>query len=351
MSSKLLTYCLVFFFSITNCVEPHEFKPEETNRYLVIDGRITQANEVNRIKLTLSTVYSTYSSARPIVNAEINLVNSKNESEYFIEEGEGFYAHYGNSVKIIVGETYHIEMTYGQKKYRSTPQTLPEPLIQDSISFKTGQESEVNNSGNLVTYENINIFVHTPINVQGENSYLRWKTKETWSFGEISCGPLHIPKTCYMTGKLNDDEIIIYSSDAITGNYLSNKLVAIKRILDRAEFIEKHIFSVYQYTITKEAYEYWEKAVQIANPSGDIFDLPPAQFSGNVYNVDDKDEIVLGYFEVAGKSISRIPLYKPDILPLTITSKSRLCRTRDYAYACCNCLVLKNSSTVRPAYW
>lgn len=351
MSSKLLTYCLMVFIATTNCVEPYGFKPTETVFHLVVDGGVTQADDINRIRLTNSTQYSTTANARAIENAEIKLLNSKNEFEYLIYEEDGYYAHCGESIKIEVGESYHIEIKIENNTYRSDPQTLAMPIDPDSITYEIGRKIEINTIGNKVTFDNINIFIHTAINTKGENSYLRWKTDEVWSFAEISCGPLHIPKTCYMTGKLNADEILIFSSEEITGTYLSNRMVANKKILDRAEFIEKHFFSVNQYTISKEAYTYWEKAVQTANPSGDIFDLPPAQFSGNVYNVNDEDDIVLGYFEVAGKSTIRIPMYKADISPLTITSKAYLCRRREYAHACCNCLTIKNSSTYRPDYW
>lgn len=351
MSSKLLTYCLLFFIATTNCVEPYDFKPTDNNAYLVIDGIITQANEINRVRLTNSTAYGTNTIAKPIENAKIKLLNSNNESEYFIEEGDGYYAHYGFSLNIQVGETYHIEISIGEKKYQSIPEKLPEPIVPDSVSFKLGYKSEINTYGIEVSYENIDVFINTPINVDGEKSYLRWKTNESWSFTEIKCSPLHNPKTCYMTRELNEDKFFIYSSEAITGTYLSNKFVANKRILDNVEFIERHYFNVEQYTITKEAYAFWERAVQIASPSGDIFDLPPAQFSGNVYNVNDKDEVVLGYFEVAGESIKRILLYRDDIHPITITSKDYLCRRGSYVGACCQCLVIENSNSTRPDYW
>lgn len=351
MSSKLLTYCLMIFIATTNCVEPYDFQPKEASFHLVVDGGVTQADDINRIRLTASTQYSTTANARVIENAEIKLLNSKSEFEYLIYEEDGYYAHCGESLKIVVGESYYIEIKIGNKNYRSDPQTLAMPIDPDSITYEVGHRIEINPNGNEVTYENINIFIHTPINTNGENSYLRWKTDESWSFTEKQCNPLIIPKTCYMAGKINDDEIFIYSAEAITGTYLSDKLVAYKTISDRVEFIERHYFNVHQYILTKEAYDYWEKVVQIAHPSGDIFDLPPAPLSGNVYNINDKDEIVLGYFEVAAKSIVRIPLFRSDISPFAVPTKNYICWRTDYANVCCNCTAIESSTTERPDYW
>jgi hypothetical protein len=351
MSSRVLIYCLIVFISTTNCVDPYDFKPKEAGEYLVIDGRITQSDDINPLKLTMSTTYATSTNARPVENAQIKLVDSNGASELYIEEGDGIYIHCGNSLQVHVGGTYHLEIEIGNKKYQSIPQTLPEPVQADSITFKVGYGSEVNEYGNEVSFENIDIFINTPINVNGIKSYLRWKSEESWSFTEIKCHPLHNPKTCYMARDLSTEDIYTFSSDAISGTYLSNHLVAKKRILNNVEFIETHFFIVNQYTLQEEAYAYWDKVIQIANPSGNIFDLPPAPLSGNVYNVNNEDEVVLGYFEIVGNSTTRIPLYQPDIKPITITSKDYLCRWGDYVDVCCNCLNLDLSTTERPDYW
>ncbi len=351
MPLKLLTYCLIIFISTTNCVEPYEFKPKEAGNFLVVDGGITQVDDINRIRLTTSTKYGTTTSASPIENASIKLVNSNKEFEYFINEGDGYYAHCGDSLKVEVGDSYYIEIDINENKYRSDPQTLPIPIDPDSITYKINYRSEINTIGNEVTFENIDIFINTPINIKGEITRLKWKVDESWSFTERKCSPLHNPATCYMSRKLNSDEFIIYSSEAITGNYLPDKLIGYKKILDRVEFIEKHYFNVHQFTLTEAAYDYWEKMVKIANPSGDIFDLPPAQLTGNVHNINDKDEIVLGYFEVVAKSTVRVALYRSDILPLTVKRKGYLCAVGKYVPACCACLVLDISSTDRPDYW
>lgn len=352
MQVKFFTYILLILIASSNCVEPYDFVPKEAGSYLVVSGGITQSDGINRIRLTMSTPYGSNTNARIIENAEIFLIHSKNDSEPFYYEGDGYYAHYGATIIATVGESYHIEITIGNERYLSDPQILPSPVVPDSVSYSVGYTTSINEFGNEISYGNIDIFINTPINLQENTSFLRWKVDEAWMFTELRCSPLAPPKTCYMKEDLEQERIFIFSSNDISADYLSRKLVAQKRLLDKAEFIEKHYFNVLQYSLTKEAHEYWEKVVQLANPSGDIFDLPPAALYGNVYNTKDKNEIVLGYFEVAAKSTARIPLYQEDIRPFTITSKEYLCSWRgDYAGICCNCLALENSTLVRPDYW
>lgn len=349
---RFLTYILLIFISNVNCVSPYDYEPKEFGSFLVVSGGINQLDKVNRIRLTWSTPYQTNSNARAIEGAAIILVNSKNESEPFYYEGEGWYAHYGTQVQVIVGESYHIEIELLGDHYRTDNQKVPEPIVADSISYRAGYKDFINNNGNAITNEIIEVFINTPINAGNETSYLRWKVDESWSLAERSCNPIAIPKVCYVESPLSIDQIFIYSTENISGSYLPEKLVAEKINPRSIEFLSRHYFSVHQLSIDKQTYEYWDKVVQLANPNGDIFDLPPAPLQGNVYNVDNKNEKVLGYFEIAGKSTVRRLLYKDDIKPLRVRDKNYLCSYwGGYAAECCNCLLLEDSSLERPEYW
>lgn len=339
----------------TNCVSPYDFDAEKGGTYFVVSGGVNQLDETNSIKLSYSTKYGTNSRAQPINDAQVVLVNSRNEKEEFYFQEEGVYVHYGLQVPVLVGESFHIEIECSGKNYRTDPERVPEPIVPDQLTYEVGYATAVNTIGNEVTRENIDIFIDTPININGERSYLRWKTDESWVFTEVQCHPLSIPKSCFMYRKLETERIFIYDSEGISGKYLEQRLIAQKTIDDKVEFIERHFFNGHQYTLTKEAYAYWKKVVDLANPSGDIFDLPPAPLPGNVYNIDDQRETVLGYFEVASKAIARVDLTKPDLRPFIIPTQNYLCSNygprTNYDEACCQCLVLPNSSTERPDYW
>ncbi len=349
--NRLITYGFLMLFMSSNCVEPYDFVPGKAGNFLVVSGALTQADEINRLKLSWSAAIGNSAVENPVESAEITLFDLSGDSELLINEGGGYYGHYGSIIKPVVGGSYYIEVAYGTRNYRTSPQVMPEPIAPDSVNYVVGWATELNSLGNEVTYENIDIFVNTPINQGGVISYLRWNVDESWSFGERKCHPLHNPKSCYMTSRINDNIMYLFSGDGIEGNYLAGKKVVGKRISDRVQFIEKHFINVNQYTMSEEAYAYWEKARQLSYPEGSIFDLPPAPLPGNVYNVADPDELVLGYFEVSAKTISRLELYQSNLDPFVVPSKDYICYVGDYTSACCECLTIKNSSTTIPDYW
>jgi len=336
--NKLITYGFLMLFAATNCVEPYDFIPGKAGNFLVVSGTLTQTNEINIIKLSKSTAFGSNAAENPVETAEVTLFDSSGNSELLINEGNGYYAHYGYIVNPVVGGEYYIEIAYGTKLYRTAPQVLPDPIVPDSVSYEVGRIVKMNSLGNEVTYDNIDININTPINQKTNVTYLRWNVDESWSFGERQCHPLKIPKSCYINNIVNDNHIYLFSGEGISGKYLFGKKVVSKNILEMLEFVEKHYFNVHQYTLTQEAYKYWERAKELSNPAGDIFDVPPATLPGNVFNTQDPDEIVLGYFEVSAKSIARVALYRSSLAPITVPTKEE-------------CLLIKNSTTIRPAYW
>ena len=72
---------------------------------------------------------------------------------------------------------------------------------------------------------------------------------------------------------------------------------------------------VKQYALNEEAFTYWSKLEEMNSDQGSLYTQQPYQTRGNLRNVDDEDETVLGYFLVAGISEKRIFVDRPNSLP------------------------------------
>jgi hypothetical protein len=117
-------------------------------------------------------------------------------------------------------------------------------------------------------------------------------------------------------------------------------------------FHEKHYFTTYQSSITKEAHEYWRKVDILANQTGSIFDTPPAEIKGNVINVKDTQEKVYGYFQAANQTQDRFYLLPSDFpFPLLMKSCTYDLSIIEYPSRCLDCLSVRNSSYNRPDWF
>lgn len=92
---------------------------------------------------------------------------------------------------------------------------------------------------------------------------------------------------------------------------------------------------------------------ELVNNTGSVFDTPPAPIRGNIQNVNDPDEVVLGNFEVANVKLTRIYTTQADV-PFFIPEVCTYSPTRrldDYPKTCLRCSEFENSSNDYPVWW
>ena len=70
-------------------------------------------------------------------------------------------------------------------------------------------------------------------------------------------------------------------------NYISERLPYLKY---------KYSLLVRQHSLSKEAFRYWESLRDQQEEDGGLYETQPIASGGNMYNVDDDTEQVLGYF-------------------------------------------------------
>ena len=89
------------------------------------------------------------------------------------------------------------------------------------------------------------------------------------------------------------------------------------RFINRNNYIISHRYSllVKQFTISKEAYLFFEKLKSFSGEQDAFSQTQPGFFSGNVFSEDNLDEKVLGYFDVTSVTTKRIFFNYVDFFP------------------------------------
>ncbi|MEM9675880.1 MAG: DUF4249 domain-containing protein [Bacteroidota bacterium] len=347
-STSLFT-CLILFSS--GCIEPITFTPEEPIDLLVVDGRIDQSTGPYVLRISRTSTFGT--PPIPVLDAQITIYDDQGQQEDYTFVRPGVYQSNGDIVRGEPGRSYYIEIIVDEQIYQSRPQTMPQLIRADSVYFETEVETIVLEEGTITEDRFINVYVDTPTRQESQNAYFRWLSDVNYSVREPLCGPLHSPKSCYITDTTNTQDIILFSSENTETSQLSRFLVATDDTRPQYAFFARYYINIYQLSMTQEAYEYWEDVRIIANQEGTIFDPPPAPIPGNVYNTNDQDETVLGFFEATAIDTVRTFIQKGDLAPLPISDfcASALESQPEDPRACCECLLIDNSSTERPDYW
>ena len=335
------------------CLEPFFFEVDENfKKSLVIDGIFTNSDEISHeVRISRAAEFG-IKVGEPELGASVSLSWSSGNATYD-EVGDGLYILPADVIGRS-GETYQLRVTLSDgSTYESQPQLMPESTTITDLSLSWEREIVEQNTGVSRPEGVINLFVDSDIgDLNGPRPLIKWLVIEAFSFPEMFCGGLHQPKTCYKEFALSSRSFFLFDGNQTDESVIEDVLVGQKRELSNVEFSGLHYFSVIQQTVTPEAFSYYSRINDLVKQEGTVFDLPPAAISGNVYNVDNPDETVLGYFEISGATIARISVLPSEFKSETgLNEPCNIFLRHRWIPACCNCFNIEGVTTERPPYF
>jgi len=342
MMRKILSLALMFLMS---CIDPINFKHNEQKEHLVVESSFTNEAGLNYVRLIYAQPYA-YPYDKSENNAVVFVSGSQGEVYQFANERSGYY--YPSSAEAtygIIGHTYTLTIAVNGKTYQSAPVTLKEPVPIDAVHFEidqqeyafAGQQEKQEYAGYrvLVDYED-------PAGVQ---NFYRWSFVSQF---EVITQPLdHLdnrgrsdPKLCcaHCWVKENEEGFTVTDDRLTDGGKVVNQdvlFIPFERYLQ-----VRHKLKVYQHSLSEDAYNFFRMMEQQKGSTGTVFDPPPAEIKGNMFNVNDKDEQVLGLFNASAVSVKEVVIASHDIdYPVST-----------FIFAD-DCLVIPGATIERPVDW
>ena len=335
---KILVKAIGISLITAACVEPISFESNPAGNQLIVNGKITNADGPYEVLLNKTAQNAPF--PVPMSGAQVTLYNERGQQDLFLEQESGLYRT-GKLIQGQPGDTYYIEIVLADgTTYRSLPETMPGAIGQDSAYYEVVKEEVVSESGILFEDRVVKVYTDTQLPAEASSLYLKWEVQSVYSVTTKVSSPLGDQIVyCYFYEYPNAQDILLFNRQALSeGNKLQRQWVATREV--DYSFLERHYFNVIQSSITRRAYDYWDQVRQLSNRTGSIFDTPPGLAKGNVYNVDDAEEQVLGYFEAALVDTARFFLNRRNI-PFNIGSTCQ----------CNQCYELPDFTYDRPGYF
>ena len=303
---NLLFYILIFL--TLSCEEPYNPDFKEQESFLVVDGILTNDSGPVTVILSRSTPVD---SARfiPEKGAVVKIF-SDNGLEYFLQEYEkGIYIS-EPEFKGEIGKAYKLSVkTSDGQVYETGYQIMKQPVNIDSFYYK--RELYSSPSGNDAQ-DGYRFYVNA-VSENENNYYLMWRLTETYEYNSVyKIDYIYIsglyefsnPDTLYTCWKTADiNTIKTFSSNQNEAIY-GFPLTFVSK--DTKKLSIGYSLELKQYSISESAYNYWHALEDMNNQSGNLYSQQPYQIKGNLVNQNNPDEVVLGYFTVAGSSKRRI---------------------------------------------
>ena len=315
MKRRLIIIFIIVMTAAESCV--YRFNPQIDGKggYMIVDGDII-IGEISKVRLGYS-----WSLVDTLLSQNEEQMQILNQSKMHIEDNRG--GHYDNiqqGARSSVGYfdmreadpslEYRLVIENANGKYVSSWGKSIAPGQIDSLSF------QISSDFNTMS---IQVSAHSSDPVP---SYYRWKVEETWEYHAreraiykyiYTGGPdgkvVPLPDSesvfrCWLSDSRS--EIMTASTQDLTENRLGkHRLYTIGNRDQRISVCYQP--KVTQMRIPEEEYRYWEQLNTNGDDVGGLLSPEPTEMRGNMVNLDNPNELVLGYVSVV--SVTRATFY------------------------------------------
>ncbi len=303
----LYIYIICVLAVITSCKEQYAPEISGINKnILVVDGFINIGADSTIVKLSRTVVLNNKNTANPEIGATVSVETETNQAIFLTEVRKGVYAI--ESLNLGQANKYRLRIkTNGGSEYLSdfVEAKIAPPI--ESVSY------EVKGNG-------VEIFVNTkdPTN---KSKYYRWEYEESWIFfskynsqyiwrGGATLSVREPHEAIYQCWGNSPSSIVLTGSTAKLEQDVVSRQPVIFIPSTSEKLSEKYSILVKQYSLTKEAYDFWENLKKNTENLGSIFDVLPSELTGNVHGLTNKNELVIGYVSAGSIQKQRIFISK-----------------------------------------
>ena len=308
---KLRNVCYVLVFTLLCCKKPYNPPPTSTNNsYLVVEGVINLSVDSTVIKLSRTVKINDSVAYKPVLGATVSVEGEKEfDSRLDDIHNNGHYFTY--AINLPTTQRYRLKIVTqeGTTYLSDYVEAKPTPPI-DSIGY-------------TITNDILNLYVntHDPAN---KTHYYRWDYEETWAF-HAKYPSIYVldPVSNSIVARRSDQMIYNCFGNDVSSNILLtsteklSKDVVYQGPLTQIPLTSEKIEKVYsvllrQYAVTQDAFNFYQNIKKNTEQLGSIFDAQPSQISGNIHNVKDPKEPVVGYVSMTNVRAKRIFIQQAD---------------------------------------
>lgn len=310
-------------FTLFSCIDPYDPGLKLTANVLVVDGSVTDLPERQKVKISRSQVYSGRSATAPLPGARVEIVVNGNtvipltenrEIRGLYEAPEGFRGQAGNSYQL------RFSLADGQR-YESTA----EPLVVAPRIEKVYDKFDAKGIANAekTVFSPAHLLYVDVQDPASERNFYRWN----WTLWEsqvwcASCERGIFIQTNAFTGDgfcQSDRTLPVgnvfdytcispcwdifqgYELNLFADNFSNGKTI-VGRLAAKIPYYQAQsaLVEIRQQGLSAGAYQYYRLFETQTQTVGGLADTPPAPIVGNIRNVANDQEPVVGYFSASG---------------------------------------------------
>lgn len=301
---------------LQSCTEVYVLQTETFESALVIEATITDEYKFQEIKLS-RTYRMEEDGSTPEINAVVYITDSNGNQYDFSVHDDKYISH--QKFQALPTITYQLHVvTADGKTYTSTNEKLTSLTSIDDVTATDAYNSKgergvqihvkSNDPSNDTQYyryifeETNKVIAPQWANKMGKVTWFN-PIPTSWPYGELTMIDWpYEAKTCYTTE--NSKEIILLNTSTNVSNTTSFPIRFIK--VTDYKIAHRYSIKVTLYNESLAAYNYYDALRKISTNESILSQNQPGFYIGNIHNISNPKEKVIGFFDVSHVTSKRI---------------------------------------------
>lgn len=289
---------ILLVVAVSSCIDPFNPQIEENQEVLVINGFITDRSGPHQVVISRSTPYNDPSYV-PVSGCVVTVEDETGQMVEYIEISPGVYEVNLEPGFLKVGKSYALyAITSEGNEYRSDYESMFYCSTIDSIYYEVVERPTTDPD---LIINGVQFYVDVKGTSETAPNY-RWIGIETWMYTAPFFADF------FWDGAIWDytSDYTCYRTDTVRGFFTASTRYLSKNQLNRkslhyvsnetTRLSMKYSVLVEQHSLSDPAYEYWDRMESQTSGGGGFYESQPSSAIGNIYNVNEPSEKVLGYF-------------------------------------------------------
>ncbi len=315
----------LILLSLNACIDPYDSNFGQNNKVLVVEGLLTNdLQNPDTLKIQYSYYLDGYVYKKPIAGTKASIVTSTGQETKLVSVGtEGGFLPPAN-FRINATEKYTLKFSLGDgNNYESSPQQMLQTPAIDKVYDVFNPTSKLSNDGKTVSSNN-EVFVDFQDKV-GEKNYYMWRYTHYERLEYcITCDPntlYKVPSQSCVKNQFNYQRNPAYDYQCL-GNcfsiFKSTKANILSDITSDGRLVKGKLVAqipyysqtaclvvVQQMSVSPEIYGLNKLLESQSSATGSLADTPAATIVGNIKNLSNSEEKIVGYFGLADIKTNR----------------------------------------------
>ncbi len=289
------------FFSCRETYTPPQIT---TNvNYLVVEGLINTGTDSTIFKLSRTVRLNAKTTTQNETHAIVTVENDANATYPLKEIKPGTYA--SAALGLSTTARYRLRIITNTNTHTT--------YLSDFVQVKNSPP--IDSVGYAFAPYGLQIYASTH-DATGNTRYYRWEYSETWVYTAaydpsfivvnnhiLLRTPVQSTYTCWRN--VNSSDITLASSAKLTQDVMYQAPITLVPMVS-AKLSSRYSILVKQYALTEDAFNFWQLLKKNTEQLGGIFDAQPSSITGNIHNIADYSELVLGYISAGSAQQKRI---------------------------------------------